>query len=107
MNGTAVSGTENTSDGTYTVALSETDPVFKSHIAYSITSQDIANWNNAASGGVTNVSFTTSGSGNSTKYLIQKTIGGTTTSVVELPTATYDSTNETLELILATAPSSK
>lgn len=105
MNGTAVSGTENTTNGTYTVALSETDPVFSASAAAGITSSDITNWNNAASGGVTNVSFTTSGSGNSTKYLIQKTIGGTTTSVVELPTATYDSTNETLELILAKTPS--
>lgn len=106
MNGTAVSGTENTTNGTYTVALSETDPVFSASAAAGITSSDISNWNNAASGGVTNVSYTTSGSGNSTKHLIQKTIGGTTTSVVELPTATYDSTNETLELILATTPSS-
>ena len=106
MNGTAVSGTENTTNGTYTVALSETDPVFSASAAAGITSSDILNWNSAASGGVTNVSYTTSGSGNSTKHLIQKTVGGTTTSVVELPTATYDSTNETLELILATTPSS-
>lgn len=45
----------------------ETDPIFTSHPAYGITSQDITNWNNASSGVIslvegTGITITTSGS---------------------------------------------
>lgn len=76
--------------------------------SYGITAADIAAWNAASGGGVTNVSYATSGSGNSQKHLLQKTVGsGSPTSIVELPTARYLDTQanpETLELVLAQSP---
>lgn len=105
FNGVAQTVTTNSTNGTGSVALQETDPVFVASPAHGITAAQITAWDTASSGGLTNVSYTTSGSGNNTKHLLQKTVGAsTTTSIVELPTATYDSTTEVLELVLAKAP---
>ena len=105
FNGVAQTVTTNSTNGTGSVALQETDPVFTASPAHGITAAQITAWDTVSSGGLTNVSYTTSGSGNNTKHLLQKTVGAsTTTSIVELPTATYDSTTEVLELVLAKAP---
>ena len=103
LNGTAQTVTVNNTNGTGSVALQETDPVFVASPAHGITAAQITAWDTASSGGLTNVAYTTSGSGNNTKHLLQKTVGAnTTTSIVELPTAIYD--NEVLELVLAKSP---
>ena len=105
FNGVAQTVTKNSTNGTGSVALQETDPVFVASPAHGITAAQITAWDTASSRGLTNVSYTTSGSGNNTKHLLQKTVGAsTTTSIVELPTATYDSTTEVLELVLAKSP---
>lgn len=105
FNGVAQTVTTNSTNGTGSVALQETDPVFTASPAHGITAAQITAWDTVSSGGLTNVSYTTSGSGNNTKHLLQKTVGAsTTTYIVELPTATYDSTTEVLELVLAKAP---
>lgn len=105
FNGTDYTPTTDASTGVGLVTLSETDPVFSASPAHSITSNDITNWN----GALDDVQYTTSGTGNNTKHLLQKKdIGGSFASYVELPTARYIDTQEqpeTLELILAQAPS--
>lgn len=111
FNGTDVTPVTNSTDGSGTVTISEADPVFTAHVAHSITQTDINNWNathTSISSVLTDVQYTTSGSGNSTKHLLQKKVGtGSFASFVELPTARYinDNNEETLELILAKAPS--
>jgi len=57
------------------------------------------NLTTSVEGAVTNVSY------NSSTRVISKTINGTTTGVVTLPTASYNSSTETLEITLAAIPS--
>ena len=54
---------------------------------------------NSAAASVSDVAY------NSSTRVISKTKNGTTTNLVTLPTATYDSATETLELVLASVPS--
>lgn len=106
FNGTDYTATPNSSTGEGLVTINESDPVFTASPAYGITATDLTNWR----GGLADVQYTTSGSGNSLKHLLQKkAVGGSFRTFVELPTAVYIDTQaqpETLELILATAPSS-
>lgn len=102
FNGTDLTVNKNSTTGAGTVTINETDPVFSASPAAGITAQDIDNWRNGA-GGITGIQYTTSGTGNSQKHLLQKKTGtGSYSSFVELPTAYVDA--ETLEIVLAKAP---
>ena len=104
FNGTDVSPVTDSTTGAGVVTIAESDPVFTAHVAHSITPQDISNWNTGASG-VTDVKYTTTGSGQATDHLKKKKKGtGNYVSFVQLPTARYINTAsepETLELVLA------
>lgn len=102
FNGTDLTVDKNTTTGAGTVTINETDPIFSASPAAGITAQDIANWRDGA-GGITGIQYTTSGTGNSQKHLLQKKTGtGSYSSFVELPTAYVNA--ETLEIVLAKAP---
>lgn len=102
FNGTNLTVDKNTTTGAGTVTINETDPIFSASPAAGITAQDIDNWRDGA-GGITGIQYTTSGTGNSQKHLLQKKTGtGSYSSFVELPTAYVDA--ETLEIVLAKAP---
>ena len=101
FNGTDYTATPNSSTGEGLVTINESDPVFSASPASGIVSADITNWNSA----LDDVQFTTSGSGDATKYLLQKkgVTDGSYTSFVELPKMIYTSSTETLEFIFAKA----
>lgn len=102
FNGTDLTVDKNSTTGAGTVTINETDPVFSASPAAGITAQDIDNWRDGA-GGITGIQYTTSGTGNSQKHLLQKKTGtGSYSSFVELPTAYVNA--ETLEIVLAKAP---
>ena len=99
FNGTSVSPVTDSSTGDGVVTLTESDPVFLASPAHGISSSDITKWN----GALADVQFNTSGSGNSTKYLLQKkgVTASSYTSFVELPTMVYLDNQETLEFVFA------
>ena len=66
---------------------------------YTVLNNLTTSVNNALAATVLDVTY------NSSTRTISKTIGETTSGVVILPTATYDSSTETLELVLASTPS--
>lgn len=102
FNGTDLTVSKNSTTGAGTVTINETDPIFSASPAAGITAQDIDNWRDGA-GGITGIQYTTSGTGNSQKHLLQKKTGtGSYSSFVELPTAYVNA--ETLEIVLAKAP---